>query len=230
MREETQKVTQTQILGVKPAAQKRSRLLQDQFVSAGRRLLLNTRLNDVPIPVLASEAGASVGGFYSRFDSKDAFFEFLRTQMFTDHMKLHDEYLEPSRFDGKSHHDVSTAFVDLMLQVFSSPWRGVLRESFSRLAEHPESWRPMRQRSRYLVDRILKLYEPMVKQKDGLDQRVNFAVQLLFSAFDNEMMNPNLDFKISDPRFRFFLIQSFDVLVAGDFKSAPPNQKKRKRK
>ena len=205
------------IPGVRPAEQMRSRLLQDRFVMAGRKILLKTRLTDVPIPVLAKEAGSSVGGFYSRFDTKDAFFDFLRLQMFDDHMKLHDEYLDPTRFTGKTHKDVSSAFVDLMLLVFSSPWRGVLREAFSRIPDHPESWGPMTQRSKYLCNRILALYEPLVENKDGLDQRVAFAVQLLFSAFDNEMMNPNLEFTISDTQFRYFLIHSFDALIAGRF-------------
>jgi AcrR family transcriptional regulator len=210
------------IPGVRPAEQLRSRLLQDRFVTAGRKIMVKTRLADLPIPDLAKEAGSSVGGFYSRFDNKDAFFEFLRLQMFDDHMKLHDEYLDPTRFADKTHKEVSSAFVDLMLLVFSGPWRGVLREAFSRIPEHPESWGPMTRRSQYLCNRILALYEPLVKNKDGLDQRVAFAVQLLFSAFDNEMMNPNLEFRISDTQFRNFLIQSFDALIAGQFDPLTP--------
>jgi hypothetical protein len=108
-----------------------------------------------------------------------------------------------------------------MLMVFSGPWRGVLREAFSRIPEDPDSWEPMKQRSQYLCNRIHVLYEPLVKNKDGLEQRVAFAVQLLFSAFDNEMMNPNLVFRLSDPQFRYFLIQSFDALIAGEFDPLP---------
>ncbi len=43
--------------GVRPAGQKRSRLLQDRFVIAGRKILIETRLKDVSIPTLAAKAG-----------------------------------------------------------------------------------------------------------------------------------------------------------------------------
>ena len=65
--------------GVRPAGQERSRALQDKFVVAARKMLLKTKMKDLPIPVLAKAAGSSVGGFYSRFESKDALFEFMRT-------------------------------------------------------------------------------------------------------------------------------------------------------
>ncbi len=206
-----------QIPGVKAADQKRSRLLQEKLVIAGRELLVNNRLDDIPIPDLAKTAGSSVGGFYSRFESKDAFFDFMRMRMFVDHQALHDKHLEPTQFQGKSHADVSAAFVGLMMVVFSGPWRGVLRESFYRIPEHPGSWEPMKKRAGYLVNRVFGLMEPLVDNRDGLEERVAVAVQFLLSAIDNEMMNPNLTFKISDPKFRFYLTQSFDSLVAGDF-------------
>ena len=121
------------IPGVRPAEQTRSRVLQDKFVTAGREALLTTRLDDLAIPVLAKAANSSVGGFYSRFETKDAFFEFLRQRMLAEHMVLYSEHLAPHRFEGKSRQDVSEAFVDVMLIVFSGDWRGVLREAYALL-------------------------------------------------------------------------------------------------
>ena len=208
------------IPGVKPAEQNRSRLLQEKFVTAGREILMDTRLEDIPIPELAKAAGSSVGGFYARFDSKDAFFDFMRMRMFIELQKLHDKYLDPAQFQGKSHADVSAGFVDLMVAVFSGPWRGVLRESFYRIPEHAGSWEPMKRRSLYLTDRVFRLLEPLVDNRKGLEERVAVAIQFLLSAFDNEMMNPNLAYRISNPKFRFYLSQSFDALIAGNFNSA----------
>ncbi len=212
------------IPGVKPAEQKRSRALQDRFVVATRKILLTTRLKDVPIPDLAKAAGSSVGGFYSRFESKDALFEFMRNQMFEEHLKLHDEYLDPDGFAEGSHLVVSTVFVDLMLRVFSGPWRGVLRETFTAVLENPNTWDPMKARLEYLCDRLVPLYENRIEKRDGLPERVAIALQHLLSVFDNEMMNPNLEFRISDPRFRFYLAQTFDMLIVGNFPALPTVQ------
>lgn len=210
-----QEMFDQEIPGVRPADQKRSRILQDKFATAGRKMLLKTRLDDLSIPALAKAAGSSVGGFYSRFESKDAFFEFLRMQMLAEHMKLYDDTLSADRFEGKTHRDVTEAFIDVMLTVFSGPWRGVLREAYSVIPDRPESWAPMKARGQYVRALITELYRPLVGGTDGLEERVSIAIQLLFSALNNEMMNPNLAFSIEDPKFRLYLIAAFDALVSG---------------
>lgn len=182
-------------------------------MQAGRKVLLKTRLDDLSIPTLAEAAGSSVGGFYSRFDSKEAFFEFLRMQMLAEHMALYEQGLAPALFKDKTAHDVTKAFVDIMLRVFNGPWRGVLREAYSLIPERPESWAPMKARGQYVRALILELYRPLLGGPETLDERVSIAVQLLFSALNNEMMNPNLAFSIDDPKFRSYLIAAFNALV-----------------
>jgi len=205
------------IPGVRPAGQKRSRLLQDRFVIVGRKVLIETRLKDVPIPMLAQKAGSSVGGFYSRFDSKEVYFNFMRSQMFDEHSLLHDKFLDPAKFQTKAPKNISIAFVDMMLEMLTGPWRGVLREAFLSLPDNPEGWAPMKNRSEYLSDRLLRLYEPLIENKKELDERVAFAVQLVISAVDTALVNSNLRFNISDIRFRNYLIESFDAVIAGRF-------------
>ncbi len=217
-----QAIFERDIPGVRPADQKRSRVLQDKFAAAGREVLLHMRLDDLSIPVLAKSAGSSVGGFYSRFESKEAFFEFLRFQMLKEHMTLYDEHLDPERFIGKTRGDVSSAFVDVMLIVFTGPCRGILREAYSAIPDRPENWEPMKERGRLLRQMILALFAPLVDRREGLEERVSIAVQFLFSALNNEMMNPNLAFGVEDPKFRFYLISAFDAVVAGEFDTAPP--------
>ena len=141
----------------------------------------------------------------------------MRMRMFVDHQALHDKHLEPTQFQGKSHADVSAAFVGLMMVVFSGPWRGVLRESFYRIPEHPGSWEPMKKRARYLVNRVFGLMEPLLTTGTGSRNESQLPFNSCCRQIDNEMMNPNLTIKISDPKFRFYLTRSFDALVAGDF-------------
>lgn len=217
MEEFAQQIFERNIPGVRPADQKRSRVLQDKFLIAGRQVLLDTRLVDISIPSLAASANSSVGGFYSRFESKEAFFEFLLVKMLSEHLRLFDMHLAPARFVDGSRRGVSEAFVDVMLIVFSGPWRGVLREAYSQIPARPESWEPMKQRGRLLRERITELYTPLVANRKGLEERVSFGVQQLFSALNNEMMNPHLAFSIDDHRFRDYLILTLDTLAAGDF-------------
>ena len=74
----------------------------------------------------------------------------------------------------------------------------------------------MKARGQYLRQRVSELYEPLVGDRAGLEERVSFAMQLLFSALNNEMMNPNLSFSIKDDAFRRHLIATLDTLVAGN--------------
>jgi len=220
MNTRTQHVPDSDIRGVRPADQERSVILQQKFVAAARAMLLDARLADIPIPVLARKAKSSVGGFYSRFESKEALLDFMRMQMLHENKNLFDDHLNAARFAGKSHHDVSAAFVDFMLQVYSSPWRGVIREAYLALRERPETWEPIRQRSQLWCERVIGFCAPLVARRDGLEERVAVAVQLLFSALNNEMMNPHLAFGIKDPKFRLYLVLSFDTLIAGQFEKA----------
>lgn len=205
------------IRGVRPADQKRSRVLQDKFVSAGRDVLQHTRLNDISVPDLARAASSSVGGFYSRFETKSAFFDFLRMRMLQEHMAIYDRDLSPESLRNTGRFAISEATVDVMLSIFSGPWRGVLREAYATISERPDTWEPMNKRGQFVRARITELYKPHFAEDPGLEQRISIAVQLLFSALNNEMMNPHLAFRIDHPAFRGTLIHSFDTTIAGRF-------------
>jgi len=205
--------------GVRPAGQKRSQVLLDKFTMAGREVLRHTRLDDMAIPDLARAAQSSVGGFYSRFENKDAFFDYLRLRMLRDHMALFAEDLDPERLAEADPLTISEATIDAMLKVFSGPWRGVLREAYAGITDRPESWAPMNRRGQYVRARITQLYAPHFPGDRALEQRISLAVQLLFSALNNEMMNPHLAFRIENPVFRDILIKTFDGTVAGRFAS-----------
>ncbi|WP_238364809.1 TetR/AcrR family transcriptional regulator [Mesobacterium pallidum] len=205
-----------EVPGVHPAGQARSRLLQDRFVKAGRMALRTTRLDDLSIPVLAEAAASSVGGFYSRFETKEAFFEFLRAKMLEAHKRLFDDRLADDRLTNRGRGDVSEELVDAMLAIFSGPWRGVLREAYACMTDSPAAWAPMRARGQMVRDRVLALYRTHMPGDDKLEERVSMAVQLLYSALNNEMMNPNLTFKIEDPKFRTYLVAMVDAIVSGE--------------
>src|ERR1700744_847573 len=63
--------------GVAPSRQKRSREMTAALFAAGAEMLRSRSLAELSIEALCAEVGATVGAFYSRFDSKEAYFNAL---------------------------------------------------------------------------------------------------------------------------------------------------------
>lgn len=63
--------------GVAPSRQKRSREMTAALFGAGAEMLRSRSLAELSIEALCAEVGATVGAFYSRFESKEAYFNAL---------------------------------------------------------------------------------------------------------------------------------------------------------
>src|ERR1700719_4795541 len=63
--------------GVTPSRQKRSREMTAALLQAGADMLRTRSLAELSIEALCTHVGATVGAFYSRFESKEAYFNAL---------------------------------------------------------------------------------------------------------------------------------------------------------
>jgi AcrR family transcriptional regulator len=63
--------------GVTPSRQKRSREMTAALLAAGADMLRTRSLAELSIEALCTKVGATVGAFYSRFESKEAYFNAL---------------------------------------------------------------------------------------------------------------------------------------------------------
>ena len=63
--------------GVTPSRQKRSREMTAALLEAGADMLRTRSLAELSIEALCAKVGATVGAFYSRFESKEAYFNAL---------------------------------------------------------------------------------------------------------------------------------------------------------
>ena len=63
--------------GVTPSRQKRSREMTAALLKAGADMLRTRSLAELSIEALCGKVGATVGAFYSRFESKEAYFNAL---------------------------------------------------------------------------------------------------------------------------------------------------------
>ncbi len=194
--------------GVKPANQKRSIELQDKFVRAGQEMLLNMRLADIRIPDLAEKAGSSIGGFYSRFEDREVFFQFLQAAMLEDHMNI-ESALTTENLAKLSDVEVIEFVTATTIKIFSPPWRGVLRESYATIAEGEDKWAPMRKRGKKVADIVVALFNDRFNGRSNgpKEDTILFAMQMLNSALINDLMNPKLRFSIGDNRFEKHLSQ-----------------------
>src|SRR5262245_2603732 len=63
--------------GVTPSRQQRSRETTAALLAAGAEMLRTHSLAELSIEALCRQVGATVGAFYSRFESKEAYFNAL---------------------------------------------------------------------------------------------------------------------------------------------------------
>ena len=63
--------------GVRPAMQARSLQKRHDLLKAGRKLLHTRVLEEISIKDICTEAGCTVGSFYSRFEDKEIYFDAL---------------------------------------------------------------------------------------------------------------------------------------------------------
>src|ERR1700738_2408508 len=63
--------------GVTPSRQQRSREMTAALLQAGADMLRTRSLAELSIEALCTKVGATVGPFYSRFESKEAYFNTL---------------------------------------------------------------------------------------------------------------------------------------------------------
>lgn len=72
-----QRPTELDLPGVTPSRQRRSRETTAALLQAGAEMLRTHSLAELSIEALCRQVGATVGAFYSRFESKDAYFNVL---------------------------------------------------------------------------------------------------------------------------------------------------------
>jgi AcrR family transcriptional regulator len=72
-----QRSAELDLPGVTPSRQKRSRETTAALLQAGAELLRTHSLAELSIEALCRQVGATVGAFYSRFESKEAYFNAL---------------------------------------------------------------------------------------------------------------------------------------------------------
>ena len=190
--------------GVLEANQQRSVRIRDSFINAGIDLLNEERFHQVTITNLAKLCGCSVGSFYTRFEDKEAYFRALRVATIHACNEEIERRVSVQALQKLGPKRGLEELVNLMSDLFTSRFRGVLRESLLRILEPDDPWAPMRDSARGIMANYHQAFEYEFrgyKPKEAR-RRLSFCFQMIVGVLQNDLVNDYHVFSTRDRSLR----------------------------
>lgn len=174
--------------GVAPSRQKRSRETTLALLRAGADMLRKRSLAELSIEMLCNEVGATVGAFYSRFESKEAYFNALMALAARDGELRLSEIRRPSPgtdLDKLCHIIVSGVIA------WMRHHEGVLRAALQHDDTRPNKWTPFKALAKATSERAAPLLLPaMGKGRAAAKTRaIAFGLQVVLGTLVNAILN-----------------------------------------
>jgi AcrR family transcriptional regulator len=194
------KVREVDLPGVTPSRQKRSREMTLALLQAGAEMLRTRSLSELSIEALCNKVGATVGAFYSRFDSKEAYFNALIELAARDGDRGLLLMAETELFKG-----VDLAGLCGILVSGITAWirnhEGVLRAALQHGGTRPDRWTPFKRRARAMTERATPLLlAAMGKGREAAKKRsIAFGFQLVFGTLVNAILNDPGPISLREP-------------------------------
>src|SRR5689334_21495198 len=176
--------------GDAPSRQKRSRETTLALLKAGAEMLRRRSLAELSIEALCAEVGATVGAFYSRFESKDAYFNALMALAARDGERR-IAYMAADRSGRDA--DLAARCSQLVRGVIG--WmrahEGVLRAALQHDDNRPDKWTPFKALARGNTERATPLLLPaMGKGRRAAKSRaIAFGFQVVLGTLVNAILN-----------------------------------------
>ncbi|MDD9908471.1 MAG: TetR/AcrR family transcriptional regulator [Ahrensia sp.] len=192
------------IEGVQPATQQRSIRIRDEFVEAGVTALNKMRFDELKVSHLAELSGNSVGSFYTRFADKDAFIGALRAYAIASITREFVAHFTVDKLQQSERNEALGQLVDLLSDIFTSRYRGVLRESLLRILDPDDPWARMRQSAQEITtilnDALSHSFPEYGEAETHI--RLRFAFQLIVGVLQNDLINDYHVFSTRDHSVR----------------------------
>ena len=175
--------------GVTPSRQQRSRETTLALLQAGAELLRTRSLGELSIETLCAKVGATVGAFYSRFESKEAYFNALMA------LAARDGERRLSELPGDALNDADLATRCRFLVGGVIAWirahEGVLRAALQHDDTRPDKWTTFKQLARATTERATPLLLPaMGKGRRAAKTRtIAFGFQVVLGTLVNAILN-----------------------------------------
>jgi AcrR family transcriptional regulator len=200
--------------GVNPARQKRSREMTEALLETGQRLLARKSLAELSVEELCASIGVSVGAFYSRFQSKEAYFHALQLLACRRGMAALDGVPAAPARDG-------LAGICLAIAKGAVGWmrayEGVVRAALQHGATHPQRWTPFKELGRDVQER----WRPLLLACLGSGARarkeraVGFGFQLLYGTLVNIVLNDPGPLSLGDKDLAAQLARAMEAALDG---------------
>lgn len=208
--------------GVTPSRQKRSRETTAALFETGAEMLRTHSLAELSIDALCRKVGATVGAFYSRFESKDAYFNAL---------------IELAARDGEGMLAAMSATVPLedadlaercrFLVTGIIGWirkhEGVLRAALQHDDTRPDRWTTFKGLARATTARATPLLLPAMGKgrKAAKTRGIAFGLQLVLGTLVNAILNDPGPLSIHDDEMEVRLGQCLLLLLEAEMKAGP---------
>ena len=174
--------------GVTPSRQQRSRETTLALLQAGAGLLRTRSLAELSIESLCSEVGVTVGAFYSRFESKEAYFNALMALAAQDGAR---------RLTGMGRPAADARLDDLCRAIVSGVvgWmrthEGVLRAALQHDDTRPDKWTTFKGLARATTEGATPLLLPAMGKgrKAAKTRAVAFGFQVVLGTLVNAILN-----------------------------------------
>jgi AcrR family transcriptional regulator len=176
--------------GVTPSRQKRSREMTAALLEAGADLLRTRSLGELSIEALCVNVGATVGAFYSRFESKEAYFNTLIELAARDGERRLSGMAENTRHADASLDERCRFLVGGIIDWIRSH-EGVLRAALQHDDTRPDRWSTFKGLARGTADRVTPaLLQGMGKgRKTAKTRAIGFGIQVVLGTLVNAILN-----------------------------------------
>ena len=185
--------------GVTPSRQKRSRETTAALLQAGAEMLRTHSLAELSIDALCRQVGVTVGAFYSRFESKDAYFNALMALAARDGESRLSRMKEDRRLA-----DADLAELSRLLVRGTTGWirnhEGVLRAALQHDDTRPDRWSTFKALARANVaDATPILLGAMGRgNKAAKTRAIAFGFQVVLGTLVNAILNDPGPLSIQD--------------------------------
>jgi len=174
--------------GVAPSRQKRSRETTLALLRAGAEMLRTRSLAELSIEALCTEVGATVGAFYSRFESKETYFNALMALATRDGEQRLAGIRPPSPDTGldKLCHIIVSGIIAWMRH-----HEGVLRAALQHDDTRPDKWTPFKALAQAATTRATPLLLPAMGKgrKAAKTRAIAFGFQVVLGTLVNAILN-----------------------------------------
>ena len=215
-----QRPAELDLPGVTPSRQKRSRETTAALLQAGAEMLRTHSLAELSIEALCRQVGATVGAFYSRFESKDAYFNALMALAAQDGESRLSRMKQDNRLAAADLAELSRLLVRGTIG-WMRKHEGVLRATLQHDDTRPDRWSTFKELARANVANAT----PILLQVMGAGRKaaktrvIAFGFQVVLGTLVNAILNDPGPLSIHDREFEERLANCLLLLLQAEMAS-----------